>query len=436
MYVYFGGATPSSYTVKASNTDANITITGSTKAYADIVNLKLEGGNTRGIYLINAQHIKITNCDIEPQGGDGVYGGDAGYIDIAGTTFRNCLNNGVFYEYGADLNTVINCTFDNIAMIGGASKSGDAAMEGIIVLGNSTTIRGNTVTNIGYNGIAFNGDTVLIENNLVNNHCAVKDDGGGIYTVGNGSTGHARTIQHNIILNGSTASFSGVSGDAFAQFSKAAGIYIDDFSSGVDILNNTVVHNGWGGIFLHNSSNINVKYNIAYDNAYQFFTDESSNGNNRTITNIGNQWVSKLTTQPAYFSHLFGNESNTLIFTTTDSNYYARPLDQGQVVEINNEAISDNSYAYNTWPGHDTHGHPSPLTFGSLSDNISFLYNATASPVTSSLGGLTMIDIKGTAYNNNIVTIPAYSSVILLKTGVVAPTTNYLILKGIIIKNH
>ena len=79
--------------------------------------------------------------------------------------------------------------------------SGDGKYRGISIKGKNTVVQYNELDSIGYNGITFQGDSVTISHNLVNYFCAVKDDGGGIYTYNDPGTVKIISYEHCFTWN-------------------------------------------------------------------------------------------------------------------------------------------------------------------------------------------------------------------------------------------
>lgn len=72
-----------------------------------------------------------------------------------------------------------------------------STISGIVstLLGNNN--EGNTVSNTGYIGIRYDGDTITVEENFVENVLLVLDDGGCLYTWGESSKNHI--VRKNVV---------------------------------------------------------------------------------------------------------------------------------------------------------------------------------------------------------------------------------------------
>ena len=68
----------------------------------------------------------------------------------------------------------------------------------------------------------------------------------------------------NIIYNG-----IGAPDGTDSAYLAADGIYMDEGTNNVDIIDNTLFNCSHNGIFIHSSNHINVKGNNLYNNGYQ-----------------------------------------------------------------------------------------------------------------------------------------------------------------------
>ncbi len=212
IYMHFGSGNPNLKVVRVSTTDRSIMV--NSLNHITFNGLDIEGSNTHGAYFVGATNITVNNCNFRKQGGTGIYGIDVNNITINGGIISDALNNGIWIEKGGSYCTVNNVALSNIGTIAGAGRSGDGGQDGISVSGSNTTITNCSVTNTGYNGINVNGNDLLIEKNIVETFCTVKDDGGGIYTYE-----ISPTINNNrIIRNNSSVSFQAANAPMFKHW--------------------------------------------------------------------------------------------------------------------------------------------------------------------------------------------------------------------------
>lgn len=410
IYMHFGGGVPGSYTIQVSNTDRNATITS--YDYITFDHIHFEGANQRGISITSGNYINFSDCSFTKQGGDGIYGTSADYTTMTDCSFTDILNNAIFYQTTCDNNTFTGITVINSGNILGASKSGDAAAEGIAVRGDNNTITGCSVSNIGYNGIEFRGSSFLVDNNYVYNWCSVKDDGAGIYTIG-AATYTDITIRNNIV-NYTNGAFAGAESYYYESFGKAAGIYLDDNSTNVTVDSNSVYRCSWAGIYLHNSFTNTVTNNNVLDcGQSQIYINYSTAGKSHDNSINHNIFIAKASTQPAFHFNAYVNE-NPSLSGTFDYNYYARPIDDDYVFKIYTPATGTIYKTLTEWIAYtseDANSNNSPIAIADTAE-IDFYYNF--SDVSSDQAVTDMIDIEATKYAAQY-TIPAYYSVTLLE---------------------
>lgn len=428
------------------------------KNYITFDGLNFQGFNSHGVYVNGSTGITVQNSDFSFIADSGVYTytntGDS--LTVSNSTF-NEINSGGVITRQSGYTTVQNSTFNKIGnlegMAGGPSSGGDVNYTAVQVAGYSKVLY-NTITNVGYVGIRFNGPGVLVQGNYVDRTTYIKDDGGGIYTFPNEGddrepviyTGaNRRVVRDNIVLNSIGAPW----GKKYL-LGKSEGmcIYNDGTSSYTDYINNTMAYCRWGYFSnggKHNTISGNTIYmvpNAIYGHAtgdiygisqkdYKgetWTTLEGNNYTNNTIvlgaTNAG------LSCGVANYALEVLNRGNTLPSDwTASNNIYANPLDQTNPLIYSEVGLSNGPCStlaqWKTGTNKDTGTTGSPITVSSAS-SIKFEYT-TSSPKTLDLSA-GYVDMKGVVQACSR-TIPAYSSVILLKkpnttcTGGTADTT-------------
>jgi len=259
--------------VQLTTTDTLINI--NTHGYITIDNISFQGSNRAAVYIKNSPHVTIQNCSFEFSGVDAIYGenwSNSNYFVLNNCTIDHSNNDAVYLAYSYDYSTITNNTITNSGMIAGAGSSGDNTYSALVMTNlTNTMVQYNEINNTGYIGIGLLGylsgscDNTTITNNLVNNFCIVKDDGGGIYTH---TAGAGKIISFNTVLNG-IGTEAGV-GPSMAGISAAMGIYIDqnNNTSGISVLNNSVANIGSVGIYINNAIDIIVKNNTVYNSTF------------------------------------------------------------------------------------------------------------------------------------------------------------------------
>jgi parallel beta-helix repeat protein len=156
-------------------------------------------------------------------------------------------------------------------------------------LADGGVLTGSTVSRSAYNGVRFSGtDGSTVTSNDVNDYCLRLGDCGGIYTW-NGPKGSSKTENQVSRVAGNRLKSTITS----ASPAAVAGIYLDDYSMGTTVRNNTIT-GGQYGVLIHNGSNHVIDSNRLWLNtkaslwATMDQTDANwMNGN----TIIGNQFV-------------------------------------------------------------------------------------------------------------------------------------------------
>ena len=342
--IYFGDKLPSAYSVQV----AAINLMLEPKANNLVLdNLNITGANQYGVYCdwANMKNLRIKNTQILFSGIDGVQLSGRTNFVMENCTISNSNSKAINLNYNNPRATLRN----NLI-----SKTG--VFPGMIVNTQTYAMVSNTkgliaeynkITNSGYVGIRFFGDSNLIKNNYIDIFCTVLDDGAGIYTwTGGQNQNYAkRTIIGNIVINGLGAP-EGTDQDGY---SAAEGIYLDDNSTNLDIIGNTVANCSNNGIFIHNSRNILIQNNTLYNNQIQISAIHDQLG--EPISNVSfsnNKLFSKKTDQVN--TSLKSAKNDLQNIGNFSGNYYARPLDDDMSnVAENFETNTKQWYDFKGW---------------------------------------------------------------------------------------
>ena len=325
-------------------------LTVSTKKYIKISDISFEGANARAVYASNVESMSIDNCNINYSGTNAVQlnqmGGD---IQFNNNTISNSLNNAV--SVSSKLNdsycTIRNNVITNTGMIAGMSGSGDGNCNALgINAVSGAIVEYNTIKNTGYIPINFNGNNILIKNNIIDNYSFVKDDAAGIYTYNGGLPVKIytnRIIKGNIISNGIGNPYGTYDSPQYSV--QAYGIYMDNNVNHVDIIDNTVFNISSEGNHNNSSSGItmtgNTFFNIGrgYD-LVRWANDGTRYQGGQDITNMNFQNNIFFTTsaeqnacyyrdQNVKFPESSSPQERIAAVGTIDNNYYHLPNELG-----------------------------------------------------------------------------------------------------------
>lgn len=402
----------SSTNVQAATINTLVTVHGS---YISFSGLSFQGANEYAFFNDwDINHVTIDNCNISFSGIDGIKMADCHYCSVTNSVVSNSNNTGINFFYDDLYATVTGNTINNSGIHSGMGASGAITYNGVNCPNTGLIATNNTVTNSGYCGIYFSGDSSLVQNNYVDSFCTVIQDGGGIYTINN--TDIFRKIIGNIILNG-----IGISdGTNNPSYLAANGIYLDDNSANIEVTDNSVANCSNIGIFLHNAHDLNIQGNTFYNNRAQFGTQHDSVQDVISgVTVKNNLFIARESTQWA--SEFKNYENSSMPSGTLDSNYYTRPIDDNLTFDIITSSGST-PISLATWQSTystDLHSKKSSQAITSI-DKLIFEYNATQSNSTVSLGQ-NYVDVKGDTYSGSITLTPFASAVLI---AVDAPTAN------------
>ncbi len=430
--MYFGNNNPSAYTIQASTVD--ILISNSVGYYRNVYldNLSFIGAGTKAIYLLSGENHTVTNCDVINSGAEAISIWSGTNVKVDNCTTKNSLGSGIQVSNNTNkiLSSITNCTVDSTALIAGMETSNQSnGGEGILNRGaNNIYVTYCKVLSSGYVGIGWFGNDAYIKYNLVDTYCKVRDDGAGIYTAETMDTAlyqtrYNRNVVSNIVLNG-IGQGKGTSAPDVAN--SVNGIYVDDGAADVLLDSNTVAYIPKGGFHGNNNRRISITNNTTFNTGYGFSTQRLKNG--KTV--IGMR-ITKNIFYPYRFQYrnLARDNPNLTVNQTIaqlgilDSNYYSlTPGTDTSIIAVttlyNGTGYIDDFLAFNTMK----------TTFGIETKSInvpntgSLEYNASSTPSVVSFSGQSKKDVYGNVYNNSV-TIPAWSSKVLIPNGT-ATTSN------------
>jgi len=392
-----------------------------------IQDMKFTGSNKDHFTIMSSANITIQNCQFDFAGMDGIWGGANGGSSSANfkflnNTFNHTNNNAILLREEFTSSLIQNNTFDNTAMQPGMGRGGDGQMMAIRVQATGALIEKNTIDSTGYIPIFFAGLTNTIRYNFITYFNMTKMDGGGIYTYNFTNTG--TSVTKNTILY-SRPSVAGTT----QTYGLSHAIYLDNNSAGVQVDSNSAAGFGYSCMYLNSGAkNNNIFGNTFYDADNTIVLQANGSGGllttNNTFTN--NIYVAKAITQRIHRTNTTGTAvAYYPTMGTFTNNWYTRPIDDATspsvapnapflVTSVNSSVF--NYYSLATWKTATSNdvGSSKALAFVAAITDIRFEYNETAVAKVVLLGADTYKDVKNVTYTTSV-TIPAYSSKVLLK---------------------
>lgn len=350
---------PNLFITKATQLDNLIKISG--LSYITIENLQLIGAGKLALQVQNCNQLMFKNLEINYSGENGVdiYASNNVLFE---SNLINHTNNNALIVNGCKKLVMRNNVIKNTALVAGMGLGADGQYNAVQLNGTNLLAEYNTIDSVGYIGMNFSGDTLIIKNNLISNYCMTKDDGGGLYTWSDGKKNYSRKLIGNIVMN----AIGAPEGSAWPGVA-AEGIYIDDRSTYVDVIGNTAFNCGNNGIFIHNANHINIRGNTSYNNGNQLWMVHDPIALTFPITNCivdSNLLVSRDADQ--LVAKFQTSDNGISIMGTFDHNWYCRPLDDKLTIQTEyvNGASFNEALTLEDWQSKylkDEHSGKSPI---------------------------------------------------------------------------
>lgn len=324
LYLYLGDGSPKNYNIQASRYDVLMDVNKQSGIH--VTGISFVGANKNAVSITNAKDIVVKNCIVKYAGLNGMYGSDVSNLLVDNNNVQDVNNTGLYFMRGCSNTIIRNNTVKRCGIIDGTGPSGNNNTEGMALGGNNNLIEYNVLDSIGYIGLFFSGNDVLVKNNVISNFTMNKDDGGGIYVISGKQAGKGeysnRRIISNIVMNG----IGNGAGTSSPSFRSAIGIYMDDGTPKVDILDNLVSNCAEIGIFLHDASFIKVKNNLSYncDIPFAMHQDVIWKGGSMHDNEIMNNTFVSSMTHPLLGSYRT-QENNVVNFGKFENNYFLYP---------------------------------------------------------------------------------------------------------------
>jgi parallel beta-helix repeat protein len=237
------------------NGHANLTLSG----------LNIENSRQIGLTLQNTANARVSDIQLHNNSAIGMR------ITSAASPASTTANPSVTLQdsqisgsslYGVDAGNAAHARFINNRFTDIGTRSDAGNSYAALLIGPASVAEANQISNVAYIGIRFNGSGgSQVRNNVIEGFCARLGDCAAIYTW-NGPKGKSNLIDQHALIEGNT--LLGTALRAAHTTLKSgwitAGIYLDDYSSGVTVRNNVVGHAPLG-IYVHNGSNHTIESN-------------------------------------------------------------------------------------------------------------------------------------------------------------------------------
>ncbi len=291
------------------------------------------GSTCSGISIINCV---FDNCTT----GIEIDGNPATNILIDQNIITNS-NARAIYGYSLQSSVISNNTIKESGLIPGYGTDGVNGALGICIAGfpEDNSVYKNIVDSTGYIGIRCDGQNNTVKNNIVKNSMLTLSDGGAIYCWGNS------TLNSSIVAN-YIENVQGNSESCPDLATLAMGIYLDDYSSYISILNNTVVNANGNGIFIHNSNNNIITGNITFNSAKGgiSYAEDITGGNKNNLMTYNIFYSLKEDQIPLSLSASNGIS----VWGTFQNNYYCNPYNSN-VVKYQDPSYATHYFGLHNW---------------------------------------------------------------------------------------
>lgn len=301
-----------------------------------VTDLDIRASIGANLLISNSSNIVIENCKILNAGTEGIVISWSSGIKVLNNVIDETNNNAIIFD-NCNLVDVRSNKIFNTGLKPGMNKLGFVhQFHAIYIDADVSNIENNIIDSVGYSGIFFLGDSVLVKNNCIKNYCMSLEDGGGIHTYNSEKKVHSlRKIDSNFIINGIGASDGTEERNGL---SLTYGVFCDYGSDHVVIINNTIEKSAGFGIFNSFGNHISIIGNTVYDNFIQLVFSDRPHDVPAPITHClvrNNIFFSKYAYQMvAQFSETVqGAIANYGVF---NNNYYCRPIKDYQIFEVYN----------------------------------------------------------------------------------------------------
>ena len=258
---------------------------------------------TLGIDGSNTRNLAISDVDIINSGEEAILIGGNG-ARLRGVRVGGSVQNGIRANDDARDVIIADSQIDGAGMLGMPRRS-----KGAIVFeaARGHSVQRNRITNTAYIGIRVFRQAI-VSDNLIDRACLRLGDCGGIYVFARDRQSLDTLIERNKIMQ--------------LQGRMSHAIYLDDFSNGVIVRSNQLLHNP-SGMQVHNGFDNLITKNIFYENLHEhiLFNETAPFASIRHNRIKGNQFISRKEI-PSFRLWSHHGDRNVRHFAEFDSNVY------------------------------------------------------------------------------------------------------------------
>jgi parallel beta-helix repeat protein len=382
--------------------------------FLTIENLSIKYYTQKGINAKSSNNLTVNNCEFLYCYDYGIRTKKSPNATLTNNYFKGGMMNAVTFNEWDGItypsNSVVskNTIFEQ-GMVKQATARNFDIPQTIGLHGSGDTMSYNDIQKIGYNGVRIYGANATVENNFIKDFCLTSHDGGAIYTQASSFSGtkvDGGIIRNNIILSRD-----------FGYKWRVYGIYNDDRSKNIQVLENTIVDTN-SGIFLHNTKNITVDGNNIYNTreVSLTFVEDSRGAEGEMVNNIiTNNEILILKTNITPLK-LRNGKWEHLDFGTFDNNKYWNPYFDKSVKlkTISTTGSNKTMLQWQNQSGQDANSNEDNLNWipQNPETRSQIVFNKEKTQQVKNLNG-TWEDLNGTQYNGSI-TLQPYTSKILI----------------------
>jgi len=360
IYLQFSSSVnPSQQSVLGSVNSYGIVLDNKS-SYLEINNIAFKYQAVSGVLVNgNVSNVWIKDCDFELIGDKAI---DAqGSVVIDGNRVHNVLGSGIYLENGIGAQ-VVNNEVDGVGLIPGQGTDVLTTHHGIALTGYNGAnclVENNIVRNCGYNGIAVYGKSNKVVHNQITNTLLTLSDGGAVYLAG-------EQTSDNFIVENVIDSVIGNSSGSASTFFGAAGVYLDDYSSGTQVIGNAVSNSSAVGLFISDSENNTLRNNKIYQCNVAGISVENPNDNFMTTHVVSRNEV--VLSDPEAIPMNVEPQVNQTFPAKSDSNYLANLTNPYAVAySVSGQSITNYDLTkWNTFSNRDLHSTEIHFTKGVL----------------------------------------------------------------------